>query len=530
MLFSLKLLQFTPIYLDLLRLASLPLINTPITSKPPKNGIINPMKNQRIITTFSLIFVIGTIFSVVLIFDSVKAVEVPIEGNIWSENIGWVSPNYNDSRFGPPSVDYSVLFDDENRNLAGYMWSDRVGWLCFGQSCVDAGLGSTPAIGGGSIPAVVRESGLIDSWAGWVTLGNDGWTDLLGDQILTGDFSNKVACRNCQGGSCGFCFENDDNNGSGYIYENCSGCSDLSCSLCQNKFQHGVGLDQIKNNLVGWAWNANNLGGSGFGWLHFDEDVEPKPYLQTVDGNVYSRIGINGESAPQGHYNATFMLQSGGSISKFYSEYEYTQNPDWKIENYDQLNLPDAENNYTSSISKIDFPGLYAGQYGEVSIIQNQAGLPSSTPLSGKVYYHQGDLSLYSSQYFRSGSGAVDGSGTVIVNGDLTVESNSFYLDTGLASWKNLPSVGFIVKGDLYISSNVTELSGNFYVEGTVYTGSSANQLVVNGIMVAKDFEFQRSYLQNKEPAEKIIYDKRIFMNIPPGFDDIAKGLPKWQF
>jgi len=224
------------------------------------------------------------------------------------------------------------------------------------------------------------------------------------------------------------------------------------------------------------------------------------------------------------------MLQSGGSISKFYSEYEYTQNPDWKIENYDQLNLPDAENNYTSSISKIDFPGLYAGQYGEVSIIQNQAGLPSSTPLSGKVYYHQGDLSLYSSQYFRSGSGAVDGSGTVIVNGDLTVESNSFYLDTGLASWKNLPSVGFIVKGDLYISSNVTELSGNFYVEGTVYTGSSANQLVVNGIMVAKDFEFQRSYLQNKEPAEKIIYDKRIFMNIPPGFDDIAKGLPKWQF
>jgi hypothetical protein len=487
------------------------------------------MKNQRTIKIFSLIFVIGAIFSIAFVFNSASAVESAIEGNIWSENIGWVSPNVNDSRFGPFSVDYSVLFDDETRNLAGYMWSERVGWLCFGQSCADAGLGSSPASGDGSIPAVVSDSGLIDSWANWVTLGSDGWTDLLGDQILIGDFSNKVACRNCEAGNCGFCFENDDNNGAGFIYENCSGCSDLSCSSCQNKYQHGVGLDFIKKELVGWAWNANNLGESGFGWLHFGEDIEPKPYLQTVDGDVYAGT-MQGTALSQGNYNATFLLQSSGSINKFYSEYEYTQSSDWKVENYDALNLPDEQNNYTSSIGKIDFPGLYAGQYGVVDVITNQSGIPSALALNGKVYYHQGDLEIASNKIFKAGTGDSDGSGTIIVNGDLNINDNMNYLDSGLSSWENLPSVGFIVKGDLIISPNVTNLVGNFYVEGAVSTGVSVNQLEVGGIMIAKNFNLQRTYQENREPAEKIIYDKRILMNTPPGFEDLVKGLPQWGF
>lgn len=135
------------------------------------------------------------------------------------------------------------------------------------------------------------------------------------------------------------------------------------------------------------------------------------------------------------------------------------------------------------------------------------------------------------------------GATTFVVYGDLHINRNVKYTNELLSSFKNLPSVAYIVFGDVYIDSEVTEIDGNFIVLGqdgvncpsehcgTIYTGAGKDfPLQVNGIMMAKNFVFQRNYATVlKDPAERVIYDGRLLINTPPGLQDFAKGLPIWS-
>jgi len=134
------------------------------------------------------------------------------------------------------------------------------------------------------------------------------------------------------------------------------------------------------------------------------------------------------------------------------------------------------------------------------------------------------------------------GATTFVVNGDLHINRNITYGDNPLTSFKDLPSVAFIVFGDVIIDPEVTELAGNFIVLGKdgvncpdsgcgrILTGAGSEPLLVNGMMMAKKFEMERTYASVlKQASEQVIYDGRMTVNTPPGLQDFAKSLPIWS-
>ena len=85
------------------------------------------------------------------------------------------------------------------------------------------------------------------------------------------------------------------------------------------------------------------------------------------------------------------------------------------------------------------------------------------------------------------------------------------------ADIKEVPVVAFVVEGDLSIDPAVTNVSGFFYVTGSVHTGASDKQLTIEGAVVASGFNLERNTNGNNAD-EVFIYDPRLFINPPPGF------------
>jgi hypothetical protein len=57
-------------------------------------------------------------------------------GWAWSENIGWISFNCNNSELPEPrcGIDYGVNIDESTGDFSGYAWSENVGWISFKES------------------------------------------------------------------------------------------------------------------------------------------------------------------------------------------------------------------------------------------------------------------------------------------------------------------------------------------------------------------------------------------------------------
>ena len=474
----------------------------------------------------------------------------------WLENIGWVSLNcYNDGIANKClQSDYGVDYDTNTNKMSGFGWSEYGGWLCFGESCGQAGLNVAPDK---AAPVIrITDNGLLTGWANWTTLGEAGWLKLQGPK-LTSASGAKYACKNCvklKGESserCGFCFgDNSLNlNGSGSICEQCQSCQVATCQSCSSCYQYGVGLDYSNNTLIGWGANYDATE-VGFGWLHFrlpfDSNVNA-PYLETIGGDIYGGAGIGSlfqGIAPIGKYNATYMIQSNGDIIHFASACEdegYCEVAGWVSDQMDQFNLPKQENNYRGSLGVLDIKGLLAGQHGKVGKIYTSSQIGND--LKGRVYYANDDLHVDAVKTFLNSSGATKASGTIVVRGDLYLEADSFYQAGTTKTLKNLASVGWIVLkkengdgGNVYIDPAVENLVGSFFAEGKIFTGTTGDSatekgLRVDGLMVASEFSFDRQFTdwETKEPAERIVYDGRVIANTPPGFADLTKALPVWK-
>lgn len=476
-----------------------------------------------------------------------------VSGWAWSENIGWLSLNcYNDGLLNKClSTDYGVDFDKNTRAVSGFAWSEYGGWVCFGKTCIEAGFTTAPD--GSESAAGIVDNGLVSGFVNWTALAENGWLKLLGPAVSLSD--KKVSCRNCaklKGETreqCGFCFTDKSFNGAKAICENCKKCEFGECGSCSQCYQYGVGLDYSTNELVGWAWNENG-DKTGFGWLQFhpatDKTTANAPYLQTVGGDVYAQKGIGGLSqgaAPEGVFNATYLLQSDGSIVHFSSACEGNENCEggkWVENDAGALSLPKRETGYRAELGVIDLKGLFAGQYGEVKIISIASQISSF--LKGRVYYSKNDLTVDSIKTFFNGT-EQSGAGTVIVKGDLYIKANLFYQNTTVKDVKKLTSIGWLVVkrddgtgGNIYIAPNVTSVVGSFYAENKISTGtfgdpSNEQKLKVSGLMIAKEFAFERDYfnLETKEPSERVIYDGRVIANPAPGFQSLAKALPIWK-
>ena len=311
--------------------------------------------------------------------------------------------------------------------------------------------------------------------------------------------------------------------------------------------------------LSGWAWNQIQ-GGSGLGWIEFGTSgFTIPPWLQTKYGDIYAKEGLIGQEPPS--YNATYRILSGGGIVNFKS----ARGQEWISPDFGPINFPTPETRYSNILGKLDIDSqlcdfgtrdICVNQFGRTVVkVDNQSDI--TQPLMGRIYYRDGDLTINNFIEFMNSTDFVNAAGTVIVNGNLTINAGSNYDDSdALTRFRNLASVAWIVKGDLYISPSVSDLAGNFIVIGngqsvcdpgagisvpgcgeihTCYNSTACkNRLTVSGLMMARKFFLDREFPLGDQEAsikgsELIIYDGRLLANTPPGMADFAESLPIWR-
>lgn len=446
---------------------------------------------------------------------------------------------------------YGLRVDLQKREIIGWVWSQGAGWICFGASCRNGG-GidySTDFKGSDWEPTNPnlevtytgdQDPAPISGWAkivGWSGLGDGqmSWISLRG---LTTDDGSEYGLRFSTstleirglgwGGINDPAFINNDGSGMSYVGYGW---------LCINEEYNGPDLP----------------GFTGRGLCPSTGIQVAVPYIQTVDGDVYSQTNISPDiRAPSGNFNATYLIMAGGNIQNFSSEERDSTfgSGEYIMSNFPySISLPKASTNFFNVFGYLDIPGIsYNGtnKYGAVNFIPSAIGDWSingdfSWP-NTRYIIENGDLTIGSAsdpgttRYTR-------GNTTFVVNGDLYIVKNIYYSQDPVTKFTDLPSVAYIVRGDVYISPEVTEIAGNFIVLGAdavncdapgcgaIYTGASeTNTLQVNGIMMAKKFVMQRTYASVlQEPAEQVIYDGRLLINTPPGLQDFAKGLPIWS-
>ncbi|MBI4415121.1 MAG: hypothetical protein HY566_02690, partial [Candidatus Kerfeldbacteria bacterium] len=422
-----------------------------------------------------------------------------------------------------------------------------------------------------SAPAECTAPGICDT-----TLANI-YTD-----VPTGGFQS---CLDCSGSVDGNPSNGDPGNGKCNICRNiqmtatatpiiaaCSSCYDCNdsyaCTTCEFCSSYGVSFHARQAQLVGYAWAGGDMAEGGLGWVEFGPASGAisalQAWLATRYGDIFVRgdIGITTQlPAPPGSFNATYVIQSNGTIA-FTSRAGYVQ------PNYPQsLGLPTRGTQYINILGRLDFKEMSSGsRYGTVVTWPNaaQANIEinawNSKLLEGKIYYVRGDVTVNNPLTFLPGSGTSSGAGTIIVDGDLTMNAPVTY-DTGTPAGTitNIPSVAWLVRGNVTVNPNVgtpkTDLNpgpnivGAFLVvgcpsdgqyadessgnpcnvttqDGQVRTGaSSVLELIVNGLMMAKRFTFERT-VPSTRGSEQIIYDGRLIANPPPGLQDLTAALP----
>lgn len=128
---------------------------------------------------------------------------------------------------------------------------------------------------------------------------------------------------------------------------------------------------------------------------------------------------------------------------------------------------------------------------------------------------------------------------TIFIDGPLNITNDIKYNYISYANPKAVPNLAIIVKGDVNIGPNVTQLDAAVYATGKINTctgynpgtptSSSVcnNRLVVNGMLVGKEgFSFGRSYYNQsaRNSAEFISLTGQTIAFPPPGLDSSYFG------
>lgn len=359
--------------------------------------------------------------------------------------------------------------------------------------------------------------------------------------------------------------------GSGNICFNCSVCQANtsfvnpnlvrnSCAVCNECKYFGSALDSSSGALVGWAWSS---GGdkdeiANVGWIQINTGWAGivYPWLETQFGSVYSSLNIRQKSSVSGK-NATYCI-----FAK--DVYNFTSSQCQK--NFDNVDISyltklsdDNSLVYKNALGKIDIKGLSTivsdnnqnkyNKFGNKVVVINGNNITwdGSTSLSNQVYIINGDLNIANGFSINN-----DGSGTVIVNGNLLI-SDDFGYNANFSSnnMKDLGSIAWVVMGDIVVQPQVTKIAGAFVVlgkdnqplikiepknkdypkfeqnkHGIFFSGSSDKPLTVIGLIFARAFGWERTYSNIKQGSERIIYDGRLIANPPPGLQGFAEGLP----
>ena len=313
-----------------------------------------------------------------------------------------------------------------------------------------------------------------------------------------------------------------------------------------------------------------------------------KQGVQTLYGDVYSSNSLINQDRPT-YNNATYLLMANGTIDKWTTSqtmpggWPYP----WPDPNYpagaEILPFPSKVNNYTAATSSLpyliglDNNSSFASVVTKLQAMYGSARVKTTSnldvvaaslenPLGGKIYICDGSCltggtaTVATALSLRNGNHGgldLDGSGLIIVNGNLRVSADVTYaaapaVTPAAAKLKHLASITWLVLGDVVVDGAVKDLAGTFLILGrpdapavpsatdlttlsgfgrldTCYTGSCVtNSLTIRGLVVSRYFYLRRTKASLSEGSEVVIYDGRVLANTPPGLEDLVKSLPKW--
>jgi len=163
-------------------------------------------------------------------------------------------------------------------------------------------------------------------------------------------------------------------------------------------------------------------------------------------------------------------------------------------------------------------PGNFGGSNCITEYPMDTTGITSPTidfSNDGKYYYN-------GSTVIASGGAETVTAGkhiSVYVNGNLTITNNIQY--GGSDGWGDInaiPTIKFIVTGDIYIDAGVNRLNGIYVSKGTIYTcydtaksseyanselyDNCGNQLIVYGSLIANNIIWQRTYKSLRDATQ----------------------------
>jgi len=178
--------------------------------------------------------------------------------------------------------------------------------------------------------------------------------------------------------------------------------------------------------------------------------------------------------------------------------------------------------------------------------------------LDNKVLWVKGSLETIDNISIKNGSllGSDSGAGVVVVDGDLDIHHEITYqANPTYTNLRQIPSIVWIIKGDLNIDPSVTEVAGTFVILGdgtstddppcsgdpvihagcgqiaTAFGGDvpPGVQLVIRGSIIARHFDLGRLYHTTNDPAERFINDGRLQANPPNGMTDFSRVVPRFE-
>ncbi|MDD5567208.1 MAG: hypothetical protein PHH01_03360 [Patescibacteria group bacterium] len=305
----------------------------------------------------------------------------------------------------------------------------------------------------------------------------------------------------------------------------------------------------------------------GFGFVDFSNVTGINPWVKAT-GDVYSGGKIEGGKAPGEAYNVVYIVET----SEEGGEIRWNANPLYtRQQKGTDITLPTPQSGYKNVLGRFDYEGAIKAQNNEyASRVIEIPGLATDSCSDGSINWseidelisqrceeendclldrtiiHIGTSTKYCSLTidepitFINGSTDQNGSGTIIVEGDLIINEDIVYdPDTDVGVITELASVAWVVKGDVKIDGTVGNVAGTYLTigcmgaqcpggghDGTFDTGTSDSQLTTKGIVLAKKFNLLRTYASASEPSEYFWNDGRLQANPPPSMVDASKIIP----
>lgn len=516
-----------------------------------------------------------------------------IKGYAWSENVGWVcfGDGEGDDTVGcvgvPPSGSLDTTMEGITGKVTGWakvisMGSD--GWIKigrggnegtnFGEDCYDCQpkcdlwtMTSVPNPPGPDIlvpgpPCIVFSETEFDTCT---TCFTDTRFDAE-DIFYSGNTEAVVGGSGYICTGCVSCKKVDGAVSGSRIVCNASSGGSCPSNVCE---RYGVNINDGDGALLGWSWSGDGTGGvSGAGWVHFNTEFSAShivfPWLQTIYGSIYTPGQVKQRASVEGK-NATYCIFAQ-DINENIKSQNCEDISSGLVEDVEAgfLEKFGTQEVYRNALGKLDIDGLITGvavsgtrnKYGHLVNYNPAAAWNSDKSLNGEVYYFDSDLSISAGLNILNGTAGNKGSGTVIIDGNLTINGDITY-DSGMpATLGQLASVVWIVKGDVIINGSVENIVGAFIVLGDglstcqtlpssdpeyprynhngcgVFTTvevpgeSSDKPLTVLGPVIARAFDFGRVFSEIIQGSERIIYDGRLTANPPPGLESFVGGLP----